>query len=384
LLNLFNKIWPLDRRRMVMAAGLLAVLVVIGYAATGGLFRGTPTKQGGDKGPAAPVVTAEVARRDIPVTVHTIGSVQPLKTVAIKSRVDGQIVAVSFREGQMVKAGDPLFTIDPRSFEADVRQAEANLARDHAQLEKAKWDVARYAELTKKDFIPKQQYEQARTTVEALAATIKADQAALDHAKLELSHTSIRAPIQGRTGSVLVNLGNVVKANDPAPLVVINQIQPTYVAFSVSERYLPEIKARMAKGRLGVSASAQGDTREPQLGEVSFVNNAVDAATGTILLKATFPNADERLTTGQSVNVTLTLSMLADAVVVPTQAVQNGPSGPYVYVVKPDMTVEQRPIAAGIAHEGVTVIERGLEAGEQVVTEGQLRLIPGARVRTQT
>jgi multidrug efflux system membrane fusion protein len=284
----------------------------------------------------------------------------------------------------MVKAGDPLFTIDPRSFEADVRQAEANLARDHAQLEKAKWDVARYAELAKKDFMPKQQYEQARTTVETLSATIKADQAALDHAKLQLGYTAIRAPIQGRTGSVLVNLGNVVKANDPAPLVVINQIQPTYVAFSVSERYLPEIKARMAKGRLGVSASAQGDTREPQLGEVSFVNNAVDAATGTILLKATFPNADERLTTGQSVNVTLTLSMLADAVVVPTQAVQNGPSGPYVYVVKPDMTVEQRPIAAGIAHEGVTVIERGLEAGEQVVTEGQLRLVPGARVRTQT
>lgn len=384
--DLFNlRRLPRGRRAVIWLACLIA-LAAIGFAATGGLglVRGAQPKPQGEKGPAAPVVTAAVARRDIPVTVHTIGNVQPLKSVAVKSRVDGQIVAVSFKEGQIVKAGDPLFTIDPRPFEADVRQAEANLARDRAQLEKAKWDVARYTELAKKEFMTKQQFEQARTSVETLGATLKASQAALDNAKLQLSHTAIRAPIQGRTGSVLVNLGNVVKANDPAPLVVINQIQPIYVAFSVAERYLPEIKARMAGGKLMVAAAAQGDPNAPEQGEVSFVNNAVDSGTGTILLKATFQNANERLTTGQSVNVTLTLSTLADAVVVPTEAIQNGPNGPYVYVVKQDMTVEQRPIAAGIAHEGVTVIERGLESGEQVVTDGQLRLTPGARVRTQS
>ncbi|MFO0997245.1 MAG: efflux RND transporter periplasmic adaptor subunit [Alphaproteobacteria bacterium] len=379
--RIFSEARLLTKRRIVMVAGALVALAAIGYAATSGLVRGAQPKA---PPPAAPVVTASVARADIPVTVHTIGNVQPIKSVAVKSRVDGQITAVSFKEGQIVKAGDPLFTIDPRTFEANVRQAEANLARDKAQLEKAKWDVARYTELAKKEFLTKQQFEQARTTVETLAATIKADEAALDNAKLELSYTSIRAPIQGRTGSVLVNLGNVVKANDPAPLVVINQIQPIYVAFSVAERYLPEIKARIAGGKLMVSAAAQGDPSAPEQGDVSFVNNAVDAATGTILLKATFQNANERLTTGQSVNVTLTLSTLANAVVVPTEAIQNGPSGPYVYVVKQDMTVEQRPVTAGVAHEGMTVIEKGLDGGEQVVTDGQLRLVPGSRVRTQS
>ena len=330
---------------------------------------------------AAPVVAAEATLQDVSVTLRTIGSVQPYNTVSVKSQVDGQVVAVAFKEGQQVNKGDPLFTIDPRPFEAALRQSEANLARDKAMLEKAKADLVRYTELAKKDFTPRQQFEAAKAAAESGEAAVKASQAMVDNARLQLAYSSIRSPIQGRTGSVLIQIGNVVKANDTAPLVVINQTKPIYVSFAVPERHLPEIKRQMADARLKATALPQGDTGEPVAGEVTFVNNAVDVSTGTIQLKATFANADERLTPGQSVNVVLTLATLANAVVVPSPAIQAGQNGQYVYVVKQDMTVERRPVVVGAAENGLTVVQEGVTAGEKVVTEGQLRLTPGARVK---
>lgn len=334
--------------------------------------------------PPAPVVAADVGQRDVAVTFRTIGAVQPYTTVSVKSRVDGHVIAVAFKEGQPVKKGDLLFTIDPRPFEADLKQAEAALARDRALLEKAKLDLGRYTELAKKDFAPKQQLDQARANADSAAATVKAGEAAVDHARLQVSYTAIRAPIAGRTGNILIQLGNVVKANDTAPLVVINQIQPIYVAFAVPERYLPEVKRRMEDGSLAVEALAMGDSTEPNRGELTFINNTVDSATGTIQMKATFANANERLTPGQSIDVTLVLAKKAQALVVPSSAVQIGPDGQYVYVVKADMTVEQRRIEVGVAEDGMTVITRGVEMGEKVVTEGQLRLFPGAKVKLQS
>lgn len=360
-----------------------AAIVVLGAGLYFHFDGATPASKaaakGGERGQAAPVLAADVGTRDVAVTFRTIGAVQPYTTVSVKSRVDGQVMAVAFQEGQAVKKGDLLFTIDPRPFEADLKQAEAALARDRALLERAKLDYARYSELAKKDFAPRQQLDQAKANADSAAATVKSGEAAVDHARLQVNYTAIRSPIQGRTGNILIQLGNVVKANDTPALVVINQIQPIYVAFSVPERHLAEIKRRMADGPLSVEAAAQGD--QPVRGELTFINNTVDSATGTIQMKATFANRNERLTPGQSVNVTLTLANKAEAVVVPSEAIQTGPSGQYVYVVKPDMTVEQRPIVSGIAEDGVTVVERGVEAGEKVVTEGQLRLFPGAKVR---
>lgn len=363
----------------------IAAALVIGLG-TGLYFHFTgsssPSKAAsGSQG--APVVAADAGRQDMAVNFRTIGNVQPYTTVAVKSRVDGQVIAVAFQEGQMVKKNDLLFTIDPRPFEADLKQAEAALARDKALLEKAKLDLTRYTELAKKDFAPKQQLDQAVANAASAAATVKADEAAVEHARLQLGYTAIRSPIQGRTGNVLIQLGNVVKANDTVSLVIINQTQPIYVSFAVPERNLPDIKRRMSEGSLMVEALPQGDTGKLIQGELSFVNNAVDTTTGTIQMKATFANANERLTPGQSVNVTLTLANKAQAVVIPSEAVQIGPNGQFVYVVKQDMTVEQRPVVTGVNEGGMTVIESGVEAGEKVVREGQLRLFPGAKVRLQ-
>ena len=369
--------------RKFIAAAIVVALGVGLYFYFGGA---SPASKAATKGgpPAAPVVAADVGQRDIAITFRTIGAVQPYTTVSVKSRVDGHVIAVAFKEGQPVKKGDLLFTIDPRPFEADLKQAEAALARDRALLEKARLDLGRYTELAKKDFAPKQQLDQAKANADSAAATVKANEAAVDHARLQVGYTAIRAPIAGRTGNILIQLGNVVKANDTVSLVVINQIQPIYVAFAVPERYLPEIKRRMEDGSLAVEALAMGDSGEPGRGELTFINNTVDSGTGTIQMKATFANESERLTPGQSINVTLVLAKKAQALVVPSSAVQIGPDGQFVYVVKPDMTVEQRRIEVGVTEDGMTVITRGVEMGEKVVTEGQLRLFPGAKVKQQS
>jgi multidrug efflux system membrane fusion protein len=333
-------------------------------------------------GPAAPVVVALVKTATVPVTLAVIGNAQAYSTVAIKSQVDGQILGVHFREGQTVKKGDLLFTLDPRPFEAALRQAEANLAKDKALLEKAQTDLARLVRLVEKDFTSRANYDQAKANVASLEATIKADEALVDQAKLRLEYTKITAPIDGRVGSILVNAGNLVKANDTAAGTLVNlaQIRPINVQFAVPESYLGEIRARMAAGKILVKAAIPEDTRPPAVGTLTFINNAVDTQTGTILLKATYANDDERFTPGQFVNVTVELSVIAEAVVVPPAAVQIGQRGNYVFVVKADNTVELRLVKTGVRTEREVVVEDGLQPGERVVVEGQLRLRPGARV----
>lgn len=331
----------------------------------------------------APVHVAKVETRSVPIRLEAIGAVQSRSTVQVRSRVDGQLIAAEFREGQWVKKGDLLFRIDPRPFQSQLRQVQANLARDQAQLDKARSDLDRYAQLSQKGFSSQQKYEEAKANVSTLQAIIRADQAAVEMAKLQLEFTEIRSPIDGRTGNMLITPGNLVKANDTPALVVINETRPIHVAFSVPEGNVFDLKARMAKGPLSVTVALPERPDRRLTGEVTFINNAVDTATGTIQLKATFANDDELLTPGQFVRAAVNLDTLTDALVVPTGAIQDGQKGSYVFVVRADMTVEPRAVVIGPAADNRTVVRTGLAAGETVVTDGQLRLFPGARVQPQ-
>jgi membrane fusion protein, multidrug efflux system len=331
---------------------------------------------------AVPVTVATVTQKTVPVEVGVIGNVEAYSTVTIRSQLDGKIDSVHFREGQDTKAGDLLFTLDSRPYVARLQQAEANLARDIAQAKNAAAQVDRYAKLFQAGIISKDQYDTLRTTSEALEASVKADQAAVESAKVDLSYCTIRAPIAGRTGNLMVHPGNEVKANDSS-LVVINQVAPAYVDFSVPEQYLADVKRYMARSKVAVRATIPQDPLRPEDGVLSFVNNTVDTTTGTILLKGTFANSDRRLWPGQFVNVVLTLTAQVNALVVPSQAVQSGQQGQYVFLVKPDMSVEMRPISPGMVYSGETVIEKGLAPGDKVVTDGQLRLFPGAKVQVK-
>jgi multidrug efflux system membrane fusion protein len=331
----------------------------------------------------APVRVANVETKSVPVRLETIGTVQARSTVQVRSRVDGQLIKAGFREGQAVKKGDLLFQIDARPFEAQLRQAQANLARDQAQLEKARSDLDRYAQLSQKGFSSQQKYEEAKATLAALQAVIRADQAAVEIAKLQLEYTEIRAPIDGRTGSMLVTPGNLVKANDTPALVVINEVRPIHVSFTVPENNLADLKERLARSALTITATVPDQSPKQVNGDVTFINNAVDINTGTIQLKATFANEDDLLTPGQFVRVAINLETIKDALVVPTSALQDGQKGTYVFVVRKDMTVEPRVIAIGPADGRLTVVRSGLVLGDTVVTEGQLRLFPGAPVQLQ-
>jgi multidrug efflux system membrane fusion protein len=362
--------------------------------------------------PAVPVTVTEAAQRDVPVQVRAIGNVQALATVGVQSMINGEVVKVHFAEGHEVAAGALLFTIDPRQLnsallqaqatlaqhQAAVTSAEANLARDMAQLENARVDEQRYRKLMEGGFVARELYDQFRTKELTLAATIDADRAAVDTAKalvradeaavdnvrVQLSYTEIRAPIGGRTGNVLLNQGNVVKANDVGnPMVVINRVHPIYVAFSVPEAQLEAIKRYRAAGDLPVEAQVTGQAAGVVRGRLTFMNNTVDPSTGTIQLKATFENTENALWPGQFVNVALTLTRQVGAVLVPSQAVQTGQKGQYVFVVKADQTVEARPVVSGAPDGRDIVITSGLAAGERVVVDGQLRLMPGARVEVK-
>lgn len=371
---------------------IVALIVVVGALAVGyqyfigdgqALSTGDSAKKSKRSTAAAPVRVAKVETRSVPIRLEAIGAVQSRSTVQVRSRVDGQLIAAEFREGQWVKKGDPLFRIDPRPFQAQLRQAQANLARDQAQHEKARSDLDRYAQLSQKGFSSQQKYEEAKATLAALQAIIRADQATVEMAKLQLEFTDIRAPIDGRTGNMLITPGNLVKANDTPALVVINETRPIYVAFSVPESNVTDLKARMVKGPLSVTVSLPERPDKRMTGDVTFINNAVDTATGTIQLKATFANDDELLTPGQFVRVAVNLDTLTDALVVPTGAIQDGQKGSYVFVVRADMTVEPRNVTIGPAVDNRTVIRSGLAVGETVVTDGQLRLFPGAPVQPQ-
>jgi len=327
-----------------------------------------------------PVVTQKVAVQAVPEQIVTIGSVQPIAAIAIKARVDSVVETVAFTEGQEVKAGDTLFTLDSRSLDAQLRQAQANLERDRANLDKAKGDVKRYGELVRTSAISRTTYDAAVATADALEGTVKADLAAIEAAKVSLSFTRITAPMDGRTGTITAKVGTMVRAADANPLVTLTQLRPINVAFNVPEKHLPAIRAAMAAGSLAVTASIAGSHGETAQGKLSFVDSQVDQQTGTILVKGEFPNADTRLWPGQFVDTVLTLRVEQNALTIPDLAVQTGQKGRFVYVVKPDETVEVRPVTVERSHGGLSVVASGLQAGERVVVDGQSRLFPGAKI----
>jgi multidrug efflux system membrane fusion protein len=382
-----------------------------------------------------------VVQKAVPVQIRAVGNVQAISSVTMKSQVDGQVMRVHFEEGQNVRKGDILFTLDPAPFEATLRQAkaalardtaqllqaeaavsqsraaekqaEANLARDTAQLENAKAQERRYKSLIDDGAVSSEQYETVRTaatatmaTVEAdraavantqaaiqaaqatvanVKAAIEADQAVVDNAQIQLGYTTIRAPMDGQTGSLLVHAGNTIKArDDSSAMVMVNQIQPIYVTFAVPQKYLGDIKMYLAQGTVKVEVIPQSQVADPVQGELTFVNNTVDSSTASIQLKATFANVDNRLWPGQFLNVVLTITTEPNAVVIPSQAIQTGQQGPYVFVIKPDLTVDTRAVTMERTVGPDAVIQTGLTPGEQVVADGQVRLVPGARVEIRT
>jgi multidrug efflux system membrane fusion protein len=349
------------------------------FGCSGGDSRSSGKSGQGGVGEALPVTVATVIQKDVPVQLHAIGNVEAYSTVSVKTQVEGELANVYFKEGQEVKKGDLIFTIDPRTFQAALTQAEANMARDIAQMKKAEADIGRYSELFKRGIVSKEDYEQKRTNFEALKATVKADEALVEDAKVKLGYCYIHSPIDGRIGKLMVNQGNIVKEKDTI-LTVINQTKPIYVAFSVPQQELPKIKKYMATGNLEVKANIPKNDVPPVVGELNFINNEVDNATGTILLRAVFPNEDESLWPGQFVDVVLTLTTQPNAVVIPSRSVQTGQEGQYVFVVKSDLTVESRPVVVGSTLDQEVTIEKGLKPGEMVVTEGQLQLTPGVKV----
>jgi len=378
-------------KRLLVAAVLVALVVgSYYYGNTFGdfLFGSKAPEAKGPRAAPAQAVVADVATETAaPIEVRAIGSVQSIAMVVIKSRVDGQIAEVNFEEGQDVKEGDLLFTIDNRTFEAQLAQSQAQLARDRAQYDRAELELRRQTDLASRAAATQQKLEDAQMAQRVYDAAMHADEAAIENAKVNLSYTTIRSPITGRAGAVNLKRGNVVKSNDTTtnavPLVTITQMKPIYVTFTVPERHLSDIRAAFDKSEhLPVVVAIPGQP-EPIPGTLTFIDNQVDVATGTIALKATFPNDDLRLWPGQFVNVTLKLGVQPNAVVVPSAATQVGQNGPYVFVVKPDSTVELRLIGIDRTINDKTVIASGLAAGERVVVDGQLRLGNGTRVNVQ-
>lgn len=332
--------------------------------------------------PAVPVLVGKVERATIPEQLHAIGTVQAYSTVSVKAQVGGEVIGVHFREGQEVAKGQLLFTIDPRPFEAALAQAHANLAKTEAQAELAESDAKRWETMYKVHAASSQQYDQANSAAAALRANIAADKAAVQTAELNLQYTKIYSPLDGRAGNLNLNAGNIAKANADTSMVVINQIRPIYVQFALPERDLAEIRRHLEiKRSLAVVVNPPNEPDKLSIGTLSFIDNTVDPTTGTIQFKGTFPNQDERLWPGQFVDVTLTLEQRPNTVVVPAQSVQSGQNGTYVFVVNPDMAVRVQPVKTGASLEGKTVIEHGLAGGETVVTDGQMLLVPGAKVR---
>lgn len=388
--------------------GRFAVVVVLGavHLACGGASS-TPVP----KRTAAPVVVAPVVVKSVPVEIRVIGNAEAFASIPVKSRIGGELVKVYFQEGDFVKAGETIFEIDPRPYQSAVNrgeaavardtaaleQAEANLARDTAQQEYLKAQASRYQKLFQEGVVSRDQHEQAVAQADSYGATLRADQAAiasaretiradkgaLESARLDLSFCTIRSPIHGRTGSLAIKQGTIVKAND-VDLVTINQVEPIYVSFAAAESELSAIRERLAGRKLMVRASPQDGSGKTETGELTFVDNTVDMATGTIKLKATFPNTSHTFWPGQFVDVSIELDSVSDAKVVPTQAVQTSQQGQFVYVVKSDNTIELRNVQVAVRGQTETALRTGVAAGEQVVTEGHLRLAPGMEVAIQS
>jgi len=399
------------RARLIQVASIviLVVLLLLLWRFLGD--KSSPRAAGTGRGEVVPIEMAAVTQRDVPIQIKSIGNVEPLSTIAVRSQVEGTLLRVAFAPGQEVKKGDLLFTIDPRPLQAQLNQAEANLLRAMAAVRQGQDIVAkdeatanndrviakRDASLVEAGVIPREQYDNDVAKLKSDEATVRADQSAVanlqaaqkaeqanvENARVQLSYTTIRAPIAGKTGNLAVTAGNLVQPNATTPMVTITTSAPIYVTFSVPERDL--IRIRQSSGKEGLTAEVviPGDESNHAFGRLSLVDNTVDMTTGTVRLKATFQNDDRRLYPGQFVNLVLTLGTQNQATVVPSQAVQIGQDKSFVYVVKSDMTVEVRTVKTGTAIDNMTVIEDGLKPGEQVVTDGQLRLVPGAKVQTR-
>ncbi|TMH60667.1 MAG: efflux RND transporter periplasmic adaptor subunit [Betaproteobacteria bacterium] len=370
-------------RRVLIAGAVVVALVAGGIAAYFSTdIRAKEGRKAAPKGPpAVPVTLAAALQETVPVRLQAIGNVEAYRTVGIKARVDGQIVTVNFREGDPVKKGEVLFRIDARPFEAALRQAQANALRDKAARDQARSQERRYQELLAKNFISKEAYAQIRTNAETAEASAQASQAALESARLNLEYCTIHSPLEGYVGKVLLQAGNLVKANDVNPLVVINQVKPIYVNFAVPEQNLPEVRKYQSGEPLRVDVVPSDPSMPAPSGRLIFIDNAVDQSTGTIRLRAEFDNDEAALWPGQFVNVSVQLYEQLDAIVIPSQAVQTGPDGQYVYVVGADMLAELRRIKVLRTDGERAIVASGLAKGERVVTRGQLRLGPKTRVQ---
>jgi multidrug efflux system membrane fusion protein len=370
-------------KRYAILAGLAIALAGGGLAAYFSSDSRAKEKPAAKKGPAmVPVSVAAADQRSMPVRLQAIGNVEAYTSVAVKSRVDGQILEVQFREGQEVKKGQVLFRIDPRPFEAALKQSEAQAARDVASRDQAASQERRYQELLDKNFVSKDAYAQFRTNAQTAEATSKASQAALENARLNLDYTVIRSPIDGYVGRALLQAGNMVKANDTISLVVINQVKPVYVSFAIPEQQLAAVRDLMQKGPpLTVDVTAPGDEKTVASGRIAFLDNAVDQTTGTIKVRAVFDNNDAKLWPGQYYTVQVKLYDQANAIVVPSRALQTGPDGQFVYVVRPDMTAELRKVEVARTDGDFSVLAGGrIAKGERVVVRGALRIAPGIKV----
>jgi multidrug efflux system membrane fusion protein len=332
--------------------------------------------------PPVPVLAAKVELKDVPLQVHAIGAVEAYSTVSVKTQITGELTGVFFKEGDDVTKGQLIFTLDKRPLEADVRRAEGALARDEAQAQNALSDQKRYESLVKAGVVSTQEYDRVASNAAALEAAVRADKGALENARVQLVYASIYSPINGRTGNLLVHQGNMIKANDVPSLVNINQVEPIYVTFTVPQQYLADVKEYSRRGSLPVQTMIPGDSRGTITGKLSFIDNAVDSNTGTIKLKGVFANGDRRLWPGQFVDAYLTLKTQSNALVIPSQAIQNGQQGPFVYVIKDDDTVEVRLVTTSETQQpGLLMVQKGLAVGERIVTDGQLRLVPGSKVQ---
>ena len=373
-----------------MRKGAIAAAAALAIIAAAGLPRGfdrfalaisaaaqTPPAAG----PGVPVTAGTVTVADVPVLLNAIGAVQAFNMVTIKSRVDGQIMRVDFTEGQDVKAGAPLLQIDPRPFQAALELAQAAKEKDEAQLVSAQSDLARWAELVGTGVKSRQTYDQQKALVAQLQAAIKGDEAQINSARLTLGYADIRSPIDGRLGARLVDAGNMVRATDAAGLVTISQLKPIFTSFTVAEENAHKIRERQAEAPLEVLVYGDDNKTLLASGKLTLIDNAIDPTTGTIRLKASFANADERLWPGEFVNVRVILNVRNGVPTVPAQTVQDGPTGHYAYVIKDDNTVERRDVEIAAVQDGIAVVTKGLSPGEKIVVEGQYRLTKGARVR---
>jgi membrane fusion protein, multidrug efflux system len=368
------------KARLTVLAGVALVAGALGVWTT--LDRAAPvaTAQGPDGAPAIPVSVSVVKVEDVPVLLHGIGTVQAFNTITIRSRVDGPIVAVDFTEGEEVEAGTALFQIDPRPYQAALAQARAAKNKDAAQLQSVQLDLERSSKLLARGFQTQQSFDQQTAQVGQLKAAIDGDQAQIDTAQLNLDYTRIVAPISGRLGARLVDIGNLVRAGEGTPLVTIAQVRPVFVSFTLPQQSFDDVRQQQKKAPLAVEAFSADDTRALARGQLTMIDNSIDAATGTIHLKAQFANEDERLWPGEFVNVRVILSTRRAVPTVPAQAVQDGPDGYIVYVVGPGETVRRKPVEVAAIQDGIAAVTDGLAPGERVVVNGQFRLTDGARV----